>query len=671
LPEQPLFANTATDITFVFDKAPADAAFDFSKISAILFNSIVFKAFQGTITISNLKIGDKAVGAPAAQPAQIFMKPLANRSILEGSKGIDIVLDSIMVLKDGVNQNKAVSLAVTSSNTSLIPSPAQVTVENGKALLKLRPASGTGTSTLTVVASSSGVSNKSYTFDVNVIAKNSGTAGTVTVNVNQTYQTIQGIGAVPVPQDIDDMIDAGVSMVRFDIGGEYEPGLETVNDNSDPFVLDLSKVKISDRYDWKKILAANVRVIGCVWTPPVWMKDKWAIRPQVFMPSNVLSEDMYDEFAEYILGACLAFKNQFGVEMYSVNLQNEAEFNSSTNYTATCEYTKEVAAEVVKRTYPRLRAAGLSTRIHGFDQLPAQGTVLNWFQYFNSPAAGTRAMFDAFSIHAYGANAINPANLDQQNLIDYYTECQKYDPKKELWMTETSGGPTGEAGGIEEMSSQFAAYANGLSVWVPLGISTSQGMRFYVSKNFSKFVKAGAVRIGTVNSGGAAGLAFKHDVNKTYTVVVANTSANAQQVKLAGTGLPSKMYAYITSDNVNCQLLDSVTSADNYLVNLPGKSIITYYSKYEDVTANEEENFAAMEMIVYPNPSKGSVSLMLPNESFKEITVTDLAGREALRVKAKFNAPNTVNLELSDLPKGMYIISAKGNTTLRKKVVIE
>ena len=388
---------------------------------------------------------------------------------------------------------------------------------------------------------------------------------------------------------------------------------------------------------------------------------------------NRLQDEMYDEFVEYIVGSCLAFKNEFGIELYSINLQNEAEFYSSENYTATCGYTREEAAEIVRRTYPRLRAAGIATRIHGFDQLPAQGNVLNWFSYFNN--TDVKDKFDEFSIHAYGANAIDPANLDNARLQEYYTECQRVEPKKELWMTETSGWQQTAAGGALAISSVFSSLANNLSAWVFLNIDRKKDeMNFYVHKNYAKFIRPGAVRFGaSTTSDGIPGIAFKHDAEKTYSIVLVNTTGQMKQSKLSGlpANFPTKMYAYMTAENINCQLIDSVTAADSYMVSLPPNSIVTLYSKYENVTASEDVVGANLEMIVYPNPSKGELNIMLPSNNYKEVSVLDITGRVVLTQTIKANGTGTERLDLSGLQKGMYIISAKGETTLRKKVVID
>ena len=504
-----------------------------------------------------------------------------------------------------------------------------------------------------------------------MVSKSSGSATTIAIDQTKTYQIISGIGTVS--ENMESAVgDLGASMLRFDMGGEYEPGLEgRENDNSDPFVLDITKYSYSTRHDFKKAYELGCkRIIGCVWTPPVWMKGVMSARPQFPVQPNVLLPDLYDEFAEYIVGSCIAFKNTFGFEMYSVCLQNEAEFGSSSNLTATCQYSRETAAEVTRRVYPRLKAAGLSTKIHGFDQLPAQGQVLNWFSYFNNN--DTKDMFDAFSFHSYAFNAQDPGTLNNTELQSFYAECQRVNPKKELWMTETSGQPVGDAGGLEEIATQFVVYSNNLSAWVNLGVNQSDGMKYYAFKNFTKFIKPGALRLGTTNANGISGLTFKNDVEKTYTVVLSNLDATDQQVKLGGAaGMPSKMYAYLTSSSINCQLVDTVRSADNYMVYLPANSILTLSSKYEDVTANDESIAANLEMIVYPNPSKGELNVILPSGNYRELNVLDITGRIVLTQTIKSNGIGEEHIDLSGLQKGIYIVTAKGETTLRRKVVVE
>ena len=107
------------------------------------------------------------------------------------------------------------------------------------------------------------------------------------------------------------------------------------------------------------------------------------------------------------------------------------------------------------------------------------------------------------------------------------------------------------------------------------------------------------------------------------------------------------------------------------MVNLPAKSIITLYSKYEDLLSSEDVDVSTMQMSVYPNPTKGNVTLMLPNNTFSEASVLDITGRVVMTQAIKANGTGNVDVDLSELQKGMYIISVKGVTTLRKKVVVE
>jgi O-glycosyl hydrolase len=674
-------STSAQLITFVFDQKPADEGFDFSKIAAVLINTSTLIDYKGTITISELKIGDKAEGAPAAKPAEIVLDELTNRTIFKNIPAFSVPLFNLKVLKDGINQGSPITLSIASSNTALIPVPTAPTVYNDQASIKFTPvANQTGKAIITITASSPGLPNKVSTLEINVVEKSTTTATTIAIDQSQVLQRISGIGTRA--EDMDMAIgDLGASMLRFDMGAEFEDLEVRENDNSDPFILDITKFNYTSRYDFKRAYELGCkRIIGCVWTPPVWMKGILSERPQFPIAPNVVLPEYYDEFAEYILGACIAFKNHYGFEMYSVCLQNEAEFYSSENLTATAGYTPETMAEVVRRVYPRLRAAGLTTTIHGFDALPAQGNVITWFKYFNDntvvePTTGKTVgeMVDAYSFHSYSFNAQDVGTLRNDEVVAMVNETRRKNPTKELWMTETSGEPSGLEGGLWQISTQFVVYSNGLNAWVNLGVRPQDGMKYYAYKNFSKFIRPNAVRLGTTNSNGISSLAFKNDEEKTYTIVLSNLGTTDQQVKLSGTaGLPSKMYAYLTALNINCELVDTVTSTDAYMVNLPANSVLTLSSKYEDVTATEDEAaLANMEMVVYPNPTSGEMNIMLPTSNFKEISVIDITGRLMMTKAIKSNGSGSEYLDLSSLQKGVYIISAKGESTLRKKIVVE
>ncbi len=96
-----------------------------------------------------------------------------------------------------------------------------------------------------------------------------------------------------------------------------------------------------------------------------------------------------------------------------------------------------------------------------------------------------------------------------------------------------------------------------------------------------------------------------------------------------------------------------------------------FAQKRENITANDKPKLINLEMIVYPNPSKGELNIILPSNNYKEVSVLDITGRVVLTQTIKVNDVGVERLDLSGLQKGMYIISAKGETTLRKKVVIE
>ena len=70
--------------------------------------------------------------------------------------------------------------------------------------------------------------------------------------------------------------------------------------------------------------------------------------------------------------------------------------------------------------------------------------------------------------------------------------------------------------------------------------------------------------------------------------------------------------------------------------------------------------------LVYPLPSDGKINVQ-HEEKIQEIQIFDLTGKRIFI--QKFNS-NSVNLELSDIPNGIYIIYIKTETQTQKQKII-
>ena len=98
-----------------------------------------------------------------------------------------------------------------------------------------------------------------------------------------------------------------------------------------------------------------------------------------------------------------------------------------------------------------------------------------------------------------------------------------------------------------------------------------------------------------------------------------------------------------------------------YTYYLPGDEDIVV----EPIVSTEEQHFVQQQFDVFPNPNNGTFSVQTFNQRFDKavVTVTDISGRVVY--ESKWNIPggmHTQTLEL-DLPKGIYVLHAEGQTT--------
>jgi glucuronoarabinoxylan endo-1,4-beta-xylanase len=162
-----------------------------------------------------------------------------------------------------------------------------------------------------------------------------------------------------------------------------------------------------------------------------------------------------------------------------------------------------------------------------------------------------------------------------------------------LWMTETSGYSNDWSGAMSLAKAMYTALKSGnVSAWVFWTLSTSTldqyslmsssgalSSRYYISKNFYRYIRPGAIRINAEadESSKIFPVAFKQDANKEVTLVMINDNAEPRVIKLSGTVLPPTFNQYNTTAADNCINTGTVTGTGNIV--LPGNSVVTLYSK--------------------------------------------------------------------------------------------
>ncbi len=558
---------------------------DMSRIKALLINFAPGAMYTGTFYFNDFRVGDKA-------HRQVVTPTVTMATIPDLAIPIDAPLQEVYIsnLADGASGANAVTLNAVSSNTSLIPNPLASPVTGGKATLSFIPVAGqTGTATITVTGTASGSNKVVKTFKVIVSSLEAASASDVTIDLTTTYQEIDGFGAFMGSggADPDTIIslakDIGMSMARFGlIGG----GFEEVNDNSDPYILNLDGFRPDalSLSNMRRIAPFVDKFILTVWSPAGWMKyNKWENGVESWATNNKLDPRYYEEYAEEIVALIRIVKRETGKEIYAIGLQNEPQFNEPY---PSCQVNENEFRDIIKVVGARLDAEGLGeVRLYWAEALPAQNSIS---YYINAVKADPVAegYADIVAIHNYDADGASVGGAGCETWQDIYTWAQAGDSRYKTWMTETSGHSDDWNGAMTLAGNIFNALGCGnTSAWVFWSFSVDAGnaayglvvgnrpsARYFVSKQFYKFIRPGAMRV-AATSAGVPALAFKDNHANTVSVILFNNTAQAQTVEIKGSGLPTTWESYTTSNGRNCE--KGAMVAEDGLIILPPSSLTT------------------------------------------------------------------------------------------------
>jgi len=86
-----------------------------------------------------------------------------------------------------------------------------------------------------------------------------------------------------------------------------------------------------------------------------------------------------------------------------------------------------------------------------------------------------------------------------------------------------------------------------------------------------------------------------------------------------------------------------------------------------------EENSNNSNFNIYPNPAFDAVNIQFADSDVneKEITITDMTGREVRKVNKKY-AGEKINVNISSLKKGIYMFNVSSNNkTSSQKLIIQ
>ena len=443
----------------------------------------------------------------------------------------------------------------------------------------------------------------------------------VSVNLAQEFQTMEGFGGFGAQDNywtsgpftsaafVNSLInDLGLTILRDDIPSNFE----IVNDNNDPAITDLSKYninnntsgvdgKLADHLQYlKDMRAAGLdKLIVSIWSAPAWMKTNNRINngttqnsappynPTPTANDNQLRTDMYEEFAEMCAAYIKIIKQETGLDVYALSVQNEPRFSQSY---ASCVYNGAALLDLMKVVGKRFKDKGLTTKLF----LPED---IGWLQGIEGMVKPTlddpvaRQYADIIAVHGYDLDGVTANSPNAQTWQTMYNWGAAYG--KPLWMTETSGFKNDWSGAMALAKAMYTAFRHGnVSAWLHWTLSTGtlneyslmssageKSKRYFLSKNFYRYIRPGAKRVAAdaAEITKIYPLAFKHNSLQATTLVLINDNNTTRAIKINAAGLPAQWQQFITSSTQDCVDAGVISSGNNIV--LPANSVSTLYWK--------------------------------------------------------------------------------------------
>jgi glucosylceramidase len=318
----------------------------------------------------------------------------------------------------------------------------------------------------------------------------------------------------------------------------------------------------------------SIRIFASAWSPPGWMKSNGSMVGGRLLPS------MADAYAAYLAKAVQAYQ-ALGIPIYAVTTNNEHYF-APAQYPG-CYFDAKAEAQLVTAIGSAFRGAGLTTRIwildHNFNLWREAAQTLKLLKT-QSAGEGYR-LVDAVAFHHYGG-----APSQMSRLHDAY-------PDKQIEFTE--GSIWGTAG-IAEVCDLFANWSQSYMNWVTMVTQTTSehiqgpynspgalsptlmvkrdgsGPEWYKTPEYcllgqvSKFVRPGAVRIGTRNN--AVGLSCVAFRNPDSSIAVVLVNQNEWKVEARVVWGPNQVALAVPAGTVATAVL-ALTAGQSELAAVP------------------------------------------------------------------------------------------------------
>jgi O-glycosyl hydrolase len=400
-----------------------------------------------------------------------------------------------------------------------------------------------------------------------------GALATITIDEASEYQTIDGFGVLVSEWNMAEhndqalintlVQDLGVSIMRFLAILQFE----SANENSDAESLDLSRFNVGGDFGTQMAIIEKFKAAAS----GDLLIDKYFVSPlspPAFMKTNnnvvggALRTDMYQEYAEHLAAYCKAVKQATGVDLYSISLENEPEWEQ---WYASCVVTPTEMRDLMRVVGPRFEREGLSGVKLMWAETLASSQI--WGQYLAQvirDTVGGGPFGGIYAVHSY-LDGVNPSDPGAQRWTQIRTAVNTL-PGLPLWMSETSGYDNTWDGAMSMARAIYSALKYGqVEAWVWHSPNATQDghiqealmyngqpkVHYYIAKQFYRWIRPGAVMIGAQSTDSVAVVAFRHTQDQTLTVVCINESAQPVTTTLAGNTLPA-FNAYRTTATDRC-----------------------------------------------------------------------------------------------------------------------
>ncbi|KAI0405364.1 glycoside hydrolase family 30 protein [Xylaria palmicola] len=451
-------------------------------------------------------------------------------------------------------------------------------------------------------------------------------ASTITVDVAKTYQTMDGFGcsfAFQRANLITNMSDktkqrrlldllfnttsgAGLSIVRNGIGSSPDSSSDHMNTFAPK---NPGGPKAAPQYAWdgkdsgqlfvsqEAYKTYGVRQIyGDAWSAPGYMKTNNNENNGGTLcgvtGTNCQSGDWRQAYADYLV-QYVKYYGEAGVPVTRIGFLNEPEFSPSYEQ-AGMNSNGAQAADFIKVLYATLQAANLSSQVGiGCCESEGWGNQVNMINAIKS--ANAESMLAVVTSHTYTGGSNSPMNTKVPVWLS--EQCDLNGGWTTSWYS-SGGAGDGYTWANNIYNAVTGTQVSGYLYWEgvqwpspntnekmikvdqqsPYNIEVSK--RLWAFANWSRFVRPGAVRIGTSGGSGVKSTAFKN-IDGSIAIVVISTGGSASNVsiKVNGAGqAATQATAWVTDTSHDCAQTTVSVAADGTLSgSVAARSITTYH----------------------------------------------------------------------------------------------